>query len=406
MHDMTRCVMKPDVPEEGFSSLATPVHRASTIVFETAEAFESRGERGLDGYSYGLYGTPTTRALEARINALEGGFHTFLAPSGQAANAFAMLAVLKPGQRVLMAESCYPPARDFALQDLARQSIAVDFFDPLSLTGLSAKLTPETGLVWCESPGSTTMEVQDIPAIAALAHRSGALVGCDNTWATPLLFKPLEHGADIVTEALTKYFCGTSDILMGSVSVRDPELAHALRRQFGRYGVGVSADDASHILRSMESMPLRLAHAGRVAEELAARFAADDLVDAVLLPSRPECPGHAVWKRDFAGVSGVFSVLFCPPAVQHVPPALNGLATFAIGASWGGSRSLMAPLPIREYRTGPRWQDTRFALRVSAGLEDPRDLMADVDALLERIRTRIDKQDRARTGIEPHGVWP
>lgn len=388
MHDMTRCVVKPDVREEGFASLTTPVHRASTIVFDTAEAFSSRGERGLDGYSYGLHGTPTTRALEARINALEGGFHTFLAPSGQAANAFAMLAVLKPGQKVLITESCYPPVRDFALQDLARQSITVDFFDPLSLPDLEARLTPETGLVWCESPGSTTMEVQDISAIAALARRSGALVACDNTWATPLLFKPLAHGADIVTEALTKYFSGTSDILMGSISVREPALAQELRSQFGRYGVGVSPDDASHILRSMESMPLRLAHAGRVAQELAARFAADDLVEAVLLPSRPECPGHDVWQRDFAGVSGLFSVLFRPEALPHVAPALNGLTTFAIGASWGGSRSLMAPQPIREDRTSPRWQHTRSALRISTGLEDPRDLMADVDALLERIRER------------------
>ncbi len=202
------------------------------------------------------------------------------------------------------------------------------------------------------------------------------------------MFKPLEHGADIVTEALTKYFSGTSDILMGSISVRDPALAQSLRNQFGRYGVGVSPDDASHILRSMESMALRLAHAGRVAQELAARFAEDDLVEAVLLPSRPECPGHEIWKRDFAGVSGVFSVLFRPEAAAHVAPALNGLTTFAIGASWGGSHSLMAPQPIREDRTDPCWHHTRSALRISTGLEDPRDLMADVDALLERIREK------------------
>ncbi len=163
MYDMTRCVTKPAVREDGFASLTTPVHRASTIVFDTAEAFASRGERGLDGYSYGLHGTPTTRALEARINALEGGLHTFLAPSGQAANAFAMLAVLKPGQKVLITESCYPPVRDFALQDLARQSISVEFFDPLSLRDLEARLAPETGLVWCRSPAQPPWRCRTFP---------------------------------------------------------------------------------------------------------------------------------------------------------------------------------------------------------------------------------------------------
>ncbi len=249
MKDLTRCVVTPKVDTEGFVALGAGVYRASTIVFENAEAYANRGKRGPDGYSYGLYGTPTTRTLEAKLTVLEQGVRTFLLPSGQAANAIAMLPFLRAGDGVLLADSVYPPVRDFANTDLARFGVEVGYYDPADPSDLEARLNDRTKIVWCESPGSTTMEVQDLPRIADIAHRYGALLGCDNTWATPLNYKPLSLGADIVTEGLTKYISGHSDVLLGSLTVRDEQLTAPIRSTLGRLGICVSPDDASLVLR-------------------------------------------------------------------------------------------------------------------------------------------------------------
>lgn len=395
MNDWTQCVMTPAVSTDGFASFAVPVYRASTIVFPDAEAYATRQQRGDEGYTYGLAGTPTTRALERRITALHGGARTLLVPSGQAAITLAMLTFLAAGDRVLIADTVYPPVRDFAGKDLAKLGIEAVFYDPTSVAEVERLLDARTRLVWMESPGSTTMEVQDLPAIAAAAHRAGALVGCDNTWASPLNFKPLAHGADIVVEALTKFFSGHSDVLMGSITLADADHARALRATLGRYGIGVSPDDCSLVLRGMETMPVRLAHASRVAADLVERFAADPAVAQVLYPPRPDSPGHALWRRDFTGASSVFSVVFQPQAVPHVAGALDTLETFAIGASWGGTRSLMAPMPVRRFRTARPWVGDDLVLRVSIGLEDPADLAADIDRFLNHLGAGLDATSRA-----------
>jgi len=385
MNDLTQCVVNPSVSTEGFDSLCVPIHRGSTIVFATAQDYAARGERGHDGYTYGLYGTPTTRALERKLTALEQGAWTFLLPSGQGANAFAVLPFLGAGDKILIADTAYPPMRDFANRDLAAFGVEVGYYDPLSLADLESRIDGRTRIVWCESPGSTTMEVQDLPAIAALAHRHGALVGCDNTWATPLNFKPILHGADLVTEALTKYVGGHSDLLMGSLTVRDAALIGPIRACLGRYGIGVSPDDASLVLRGMETLGVRMRHAADGARALVERLAGHRLVREVLYPPLPGSPGHAVWARDFLGASGVFSVVFVPEAVPHVCAALDTLKTFAIGASWGGTRSLMAPMPVKRNRTARPWLGDDLILRVSVGLEDSEDLAADLTAFLDRI---------------------
>lgn len=389
MKDLTRCVVTPDVKTEGFKALGTGVFRASTIVFETAADYAARGERGHDGYSYGLYGTPTTRTLEAKLTALEQGVRTFLVPSGQAANTVAILPFLTAGDRILIADTAYPPVRDFAERDLTRFGIAVDYYDPTDPDDLEARMDARTRIVWCESPGSTTMEIQDLPRIAEIAHRHGALLGLDNTWATPLLHKPLTLGADIVTEALTKYVSGHSDVLMGSITVRDEALIAPIRAQLGRLGIGVSADDASLVLRGMETLGLRLKHAAEGAERAIAHLQQSALVERILYPALPDFPGHALWKRDFSGASGVFTVLFKPEASAHVAPALDTLRTFAIGASWGGTRSLVAPMPVKANRTIRPWQDADILLRFSIGLEDPDDLSADLDAFLTDLAHRV-----------------
>ncbi|WP_105431411.1 cystathionine beta-lyase [Neorhizobium sp. T6_25] len=385
MNDLTQCVLTPAVPAAGFDPLGVGVHRASTIVFKDAATYASRGDRGHEGYSYGLYGTPTTRTLEAKLTSLEGGAWSFLAPSGQAANALAVLPFLAAGDHILIADTAYPPMRDFAETDLKRLGVEVEFFDPRSPEDVAAKIRSTTKIVWCESPGSTTMEIQDLPRIAAIAHQQGVVVGVDNTWATPLNFKPLEHGADIVTEALTKFVSGHSDVLMGSITIKDMSLLKPIRSLIGRMGIGVSPDDASLVLRGFETLGVRLRHSERVALNFAHRIAGHSVVDQVLHPALETFPGHALWKRDFLGSSGVFSIVFKRHASAHVAAALDTLKVFAIGASWGGTRSLAAPMSIDGFRTATSWDGPDVILRLSIGLEDEAELWADVERLLETL---------------------
>lgn len=391
MSDTTDCVLTPRVPVEGFDPLGVATHRASTITFATAEAYAMRGQRGDKGYSYGLYGTPTTRTLEEKLTRLEQAARTFLVPSGQAANALAILPFVGAGDHVLLADTVYPPMRDFAVTDLARLGLAVDFFDPTDPADVQRRLTPATKVVWCESPGSTTMEVMDLPAVAAIAHAAGALVGVDNTWATPLNLKPLTLGADIVTEALTKYVSGHSDAIMGSISVRHASLVAPIKGLIGRMGIGVSSDDATLVLRGSETLALRLRHQAEVSLRFAKRLAGHPLVAQVLHPALPGDPGHALFQRDFLGASGVFSLTFPPAMAQQVAPALDALTLFAIGASWGGTRSLVAPMPVRANRTATSWQGPDLALRLSIGLEDEGELWAD----LERFLAALEKLAKA-----------
>ncbi len=389
MNDLTQCVLTPEVTNEGFSPLGVGVHRASTIVFKDAAAYASRSDRGHEGYSYGLYGTPTTRTLEAKLTSLEGGAWSFLTPSGQAANALAVLPFLATGDHILIADTAYPPMRDLAETDLRRLGVEVEFFDPRSPEDVASRMQKSTKIVWCESPGSTTMEIVDLPKIAAIAHEHGALVGVDNTWATPLNFKPLEHGADIVTEALTKFVSGHSDVLMGSITIKDAALIKPIRSLIGRMGIGVSPDDASLVLRGFETLGVRLRHSERVALQFAAKIADHPAVEQVLHPALESFPGHALWKRDFLGSSGVFSIVFKSEAAAHVAAALDTLKVFAIGASWGGTRSLAAPMSIDAFRTATSWSGPDVILRLSIGLEDENELWADIDGMLAALDARI-----------------
>ncbi|UYV36796.1 PLP-dependent transferase [Rhodobacteraceae bacterium D3-12] len=362
------------------------IHRGSTIVFKNAAAYAARGDRGDDGYSYGLYGTPTTRTLETKITDLENGVRSFLAPSGQAANALAMLPFLSSGDHILLADTVYPPMRDLACNDLSRMGVAVDFFDPTDLNSLADMMRPETRIVWCESPGSTTMEIMDLPAAADIAHAGGALLGVDNTWATPLNLKPLNLGADLVTEALTKYISGHSDVLMGSISVRDPRHIAPIKGYIGRMGIGASPDDAALVLRGFETFALRLRHSASVATRFAQQLTNHPLIKEVLFPALPSFAGHAIFNRDFTGSSGVFSLTFSDHIAPHVAPALDALDLFSIGASWGGTRSLVAPMPVRTSRSATRWPHADIALRVSIGLEDEAELWTDFERFLNALQ--------------------
>lgn len=381
MHDLSRCVHHPAVSHEGFASLAVPTFRASTVVFPDADAYANRARRGPDGYSYGLYGTPTTRTLEAQLSALHGAERTVLLPSGQAAVTVVLLTLLMPGDHVLIPDTAYPPVRDFCVNYLQPRGIGFTAYDPMVGAGIAGLMGDRTRLVWLESPGSTTMEVQDFRAVADAAHAGGALVGCDNTWATPLLFKPLDHGADLAMEALTKYVGGHSDLLLGSVSVRDLGLRHRLKDTMRMLGIGVSPDEAALALRGIETLGVRLAHVGRVALDFARRIAALPGAFRVLHPALPGCPGHEHFLRDFKGASGLFSVVLPASAEPRLGSALSAMRLFAIGASWGGTRSLIAPMQVKADRTAVPWTEDGTILRISVGLEDPDELWNDLLAL-------------------------
>jgi cystathionine beta-lyase len=386
MHDLTRCVHHPAVSQDGFSSLAVPTYRASTIVYPDAASFNTRSGRGFDGYTYGLHGTPTTRTLEAQLTALHGGVRTILVPSGQAGVTVVMLTFLMPGDRVLIPDTVYPPVCKFCVDYLEPRGILHTVYDPLIGAGIADLIDDQTKLVWVESPGSGTMEVQDVPAIAAAARAKGVLVGCDNTWCTPLLFKPLEHGCDFAMEALTKYVGGHSDLLLGSITVKDITLRQRMKEVLRGIGIGVSPDEASLALRGIETMGLRLAHVGRVSEMFARRLQDHPAVDQVLHPCLPSCPGHEVWARDIRGSGGVFSVVLKPGAEARLDAAMTALRVFAIGASWGGTRSLLATMLLKADRTVRPWTHAGAVLRISIGLEHEEELWRDLETMLDALR--------------------
>lgn len=387
MREETKCVTKPTVSLEGYDSLTVPVYRASTIRYPDAASFAARFERDADGYVYGLYGTPTHRHLEYKITELEGGVRTVLAPSGQSAVTSTFLALLRSGDKILIPDTVYGPVRDFARQELLALGVEAVFYDPCDLDALSMHIDDQTRIVWVESPGSVTMEVQDLPAIVAMAHAKGALVGCDNTWASPLNFKPLDHGADIVVEALSKHFCGHSDILMGSVTVRDDALGKKLKAAFGRIGIGVSPDDCVLVLRGIETLAVRLNRAAASASAVVDWLVQNPLVEQVLFPALPESPGHEIWKRDFAGSCGVLTFHVGGSVSERVVKALDALELISIGASWGGTKSLIAPTSVKSLRTARPWTGPEYVLRLSVGLEHPEDILADLQRFFSSLET-------------------
>ncbi|MGA8149989.1 MAG: cystathionine beta-lyase [Terriglobales bacterium] len=326
---------------EGFKSLAQPVFRGSTVLFPNAGAVDDNWNQYEVGYTYGLYGTPTVLELAGRVCELEQGARTILAPGGQCAISLINFAFLKAGDHILIPESIYVPNRKFAGQVLRKFGVEVTFYPPTIGHEIQSLLRENTRLVWCESPGSITMEVQDVPAIAEAAHDIGALVVLDNTWAAGIFFDAFAHGVDITMQALTKYVGGHSDLLLGSITVRDQALYGRLGSTQQLVGCGVSPDDCSLALRGMKTLAVRLKAIQEAALELACWLAARAEIELVLHPALPSCPGHELWKRDFTGSAGVFSIVFQRQASkQQVRAFVDKLELFKIGYSWGGVTSL------------------------------------------------------------------
>ncbi len=369
----------------GYKSLVTPVYRGSTTLFPSASAVNDTWEQHKVGYTYGLYGTPTALELAARIGDLESGRHTILMPGGQGAISLINFAMLQAGDHILLPSSVYYPNRKLTTQLLSRFGVTCTFYDPLIGEGLAALIQDNTRLVWTESPGSITMEVQDIPAIAAAAHARSVKVVLDNTWSAGVLFDAFDHGVDITMQAVTKYIGGHSDVLLGSVTVRDEAIYQRLGAAQQMMGCAVSPDDCSLALRGLQTLAVRLSAIEKSALQIAQWLADCPEVELVLHPALPSCPGHEFWKRDFLGSSGVFSIVFKPgPAREQVHAFVDGLKLFKIGYSWAGVTSLAVAYNIGRI-SGRAPYDHRI-VRFSIGLESTNDLIADLKQSLPNLR--------------------
>ncbi|CAB3888108.1 Cystathionine beta-lyase MetC [Achromobacter insuavis] len=365
-----------------FASLSPSVQRASTVVFDSLDAFVNRKHRQPDGFSYGVTGTPTARLLEDRIAALEGGRHCVITPSGAAALMTVVMGFVRGGDHLLLSAACYGALKTFGEKWLAHMGVDVELYDPSIGAGIEALIRPATRMICIEAPGTVTMEMADVPAIAAAARRHGVLTMMDNTWASPLGFQPLAHGVDFSVEAATKFFGGHSDVLMGSISMNDAGHYAVLRETQSILGQQVSPDDCFLVLRGLETLALRLRAQSDATLRVAEWLQSQPQVERLLYPPLPSDPGHALWRRDFHTNGCLFSMMLAPAPEAAFNGFFDSLRHFAIGASWGGVHSLAAyyPAGLQAGRAFPATD--RPIVRLSIGLEE-------VDTLKDDLRTAL-----------------
>jgi cystathionine beta-lyase len=371
-------------PARHLGAINTPVYRASTILFDSVADYEASQRGQSKSLNYGLRGLPTVTDLQAAIATLEGGHAALAVPSGLAATTLPLLALTSGGDHVLVTDSVYGPTRRFCNNHLTRLGVDVSYYDPLIGSDIEREMRPNTRAVFLESPGSLSFEVQDVAAIAAVAHAHGAMVLLDNTWATPLHFRAFDHGVDVALHAGTKYLGGHSDLLIGLI-VGNKTSFPRLHRFWTDTGVTASSDDCFLALRGLRTLAVRLdrhqASALRIAHWLRDR----EEVAEVVYPALPGARGHELWKRDFTGACGLFGVILKPAAKARVDAMLNGLSWFKLGVSWGGFESLI--LPINDaVRSATRWTPGGPYIRLHVGLEDPDDLIDDLAGGLARLR--------------------
>ena len=369
----TRLAHMGNDPQEFFGFVNPPVVHASTVLFPDAQTLADRSQR----YTYGTRGTPTTDALTNAVNELEGAAGTIVVPSGLAAVTVPLLAFLKAGDHLLIVDSVYGPTRRFADTMLVRLGIEVEYYDPHIGAGIASILKPNTRVVFTESPGSNTFEVQDIPAISKASKAHGAIVMMDNTWATPLYFRPLEHGVDISIHAATKYPAGHSDVLIGTVSA-NADCWEQLHETFITLGTCSGPDDVYQMLRGLRTMGVRLERHEKSALEIAGWLEAQPGVARVLHPGLASHPDHALWKRDFSGSSGIFSFVMDGADRPQAHAFLDALEIFGLGYSWGGYESLAVPVFLGD-RVVAKAPPEGPVIRLQIGLEDVEDLKADIE---------------------------
>jgi cystathionine beta-lyase len=383
----TRLIHSDVKVPQGYRSLASPVFRGSTTLFPDAASVNDSWDQHEVGYTYGLYGTPTTLELAGKICELENGYRTIITPGGQGAISLINLALLKSGDHILIPENVYTPNRQLARNVLRRFGVEVGFYLPEIGAGIKDLLRENTRLIWCENPGSITMEVQDVPAIAAEAHAHGALVALDNTWSAGMYFDAFAHGADITMQALTKYVGGHSDVLLGSATVKDPKLYQQLGATQQLLGSASSPDDCSLALRGMRTLAVRLKHIEASALRIARWLADRSEIERVLHPAIEGSPGHEIWKRDFTGSAGVFSIVFKPETTKaQVLKFVDKLELFEIGYSWGGVASLAVAYDFQRAKGRPDYGHR--IVRLNVGLEDAEDLLQDLERCLRQVWVR------------------
>jgi cysteine-S-conjugate beta-lyase len=385
-HWKTKLIHSDAKVPEGFRSLNTPVYRASTTLFNDAAAVTDAWDQYESGYTYGLYGTPTTLELATRVCELEDGYRTIITPGGQNAIALINFALLRAGDHVLLPESVYGPNRKLGNDVLRRFGVQVSYYDPTIGSGIAEKMQPNTRLVWCESPGSISMEVQDVPAIADAVHAAGALLAMDNTWSAGVFFDALGHGVDVTMQALTKYVGGHSDLLLGSVTTKDQDLYQRLGATHQLLGAAASPDDCSLALRGMKTLAVRLEKVEGSALTIARWLATRPEVERVLHPALESCPGHELWIRDFTGSSGIFSIVLREGITKdHVVRFVNSLELFKIGYSWGGVTSLAVAYDFGGYKN--RAPYGHRIVRLNIGLEAGEDLISDLENAMQNLTT-------------------
>ena len=389
MKQDTKLVALGRAPVRAQGPVNLPVHRASTILSEHLDGYVHRfdGDNRYDNVTYGATGTQNSRALAEAVAAVEGGHRTVVTGSGLSAVTMAVSAVVGAGDHVLVPDSVYGPTRRFCTEVLGRYGVESSFYDPGVGEGVADAMRANTRLVYTEAPGSLTFEMQDVPAIAKCAHERGALVAMDNTWATPIYFRPLEHGVDISIQAGTKYLAGHSDLVIGMITTATDALFRRIADQAHAFGDVASPDDCFLALRGLRSLSVRLERQSASALRVARWLESHPEVKRVLYPALESDPGHRLWKRDFAGASSLFGLAMHTTDEAAVARMVNGLRLFRIGSSWGGYESLVAynrmPIP----RTIIPWTETPFLLRIHIGLEDPDDLVEDLEAGLDRLGT-------------------
>tara|TARA_R110002096_G_scaffold6142_11_gene28072 strand:- start:676 stop:1842 length:1167 start_codon:yes stop_codon:yes gene_type:complete len=379
-HQDTTIVTTGRDPHNNHGVINPPVYHASTILYPSVDALHARDAK----VTYGRRGTPTTFAFQDAIAELEGGYRSLVTPSGLSACSIALLAHLKAGDHVLVTDSVYGPTRTFCDVVLKRYGIDVEYYDPVIGPGIANLLRPETTVVYTEAPGSQTFEMQDIPAIANAAHKAGALAMMDNTWASPLFCNPFGLGVDVSIQAATKYIVGHSDVMMGTITTNESAWRATIKNH-GAIGITAGPDDIYLALRGLRTLSVRL-HRHMETGILLAKWLEDrPEVSRVLHPALPTDPGHEIWKRDFSGACGLFGIVLKPVSAKAVAAMLDNLELFGMGYSWGGYESLIIPADPASNRTATKWAPEGPLIRIHAGLEDPQDLIADLEAGFERL---------------------
>ncbi len=371
-------------PAQSSGTVNTPVYRTSTVIFSDLAAYETRDPDDFKSMRYGIHGTPTTFAFEDAVAKMEGGHQAVAVPSGLAAITAALSAFVKSGDHLLMTDSAYAPTRIFCEKQLRLNGVHVEYYDPLIGAGIEKLIRHNTKAVFCEAPGSLTFEMQDIPAIAAAAHAGNIPVLADTTWGTPYFFRSFERGVDVSIHAATKYIVGHSDVLMGVIVTNEKHWL-PVRYTVAEYGFCVSPDDCYLALRGFRTIGVRMKQQMANALTVARWLQTQPQVLRVLYPALENDPGHAIWRRDFDGAASLFGVILKPAVREKVAAFVNALQLFGIGSSWGGYESLVTAPHPEKVRSATQWNPGGPTVRFHIGLEDPADLIADLEHALSRL---------------------